>query len=173
MIHFADVVFCKILTQISIDFWNHQSSNWFINFVVLPPILNDLDKKHLKEYPFWHTLKLFSLLQRLSISLFQVLFLMSSQLCSWLKISSNVVFVSCVHCHTFTAKLLNLNLPGFQRWDHTPCTLQYAIITLGSMCVMGGKDISYWYQWPTCRYCHQGCASRFFHMSLHEDLCKM
>ncbi len=44
MIHFADVVFCKILTQISFDFRNHQSSNWFNNFVILPPISNDLDK---------------------------------------------------------------------------------------------------------------------------------
>ncbi len=53
MIHFADVVFWKILTQISIDFRNHQSLNWFNNFVMLPPISNDLDKKHFKKYTFW------------------------------------------------------------------------------------------------------------------------
>ncbi len=52
MIHFADVVFCKILTQISLDFRNHQSSNWFNNFVILPPFSNDLDKKHLKNILF-------------------------------------------------------------------------------------------------------------------------
>ncbi len=52
MIHFADMVFCKILTQISIDFWNCQSSNWFNNFVILPLISNDLDKKHLKNVLF-------------------------------------------------------------------------------------------------------------------------
>ncbi len=45
MIHFADVVFCKILTQTSVDYQSHQSSNWFNNFVMLPPISNDLDKK--------------------------------------------------------------------------------------------------------------------------------
>ncbi len=54
MIHFADVVFCKILTQIFLDFRNNQSSNWFNNFVILPLFLNDLDKKHLKKHTFWH-----------------------------------------------------------------------------------------------------------------------
>ncbi len=56
MIQFADVVFSKILTQISIDFRNHQSSNWFNNFVILPPISNDLDKKHFKKFTFWQTM---------------------------------------------------------------------------------------------------------------------
>ncbi len=57
MIHFADVAFCKILTQISLDFRNHQSSNWFNNFVILPPFSNDLDKKHLKKHSFWQGCK--------------------------------------------------------------------------------------------------------------------
>ncbi len=50
MIHFADVMFCKIVTQISIKFCGHQSSNWFNDFVTLSPITNDLDKKHPKIY---------------------------------------------------------------------------------------------------------------------------
>ncbi len=60
MIHFAVVGFCKILTQISLDFRNHQSSNWFTNFVILPSISNDLDKKHLKNILFdtWSPSKL-------------------------------------------------------------------------------------------------------------------
>ncbi len=62
MIHFADVVFCKKLSQISIDFRNHQSTNWFYNFVILAPILSDLDKKitskniHFQRYIPWRFL---------------------------------------------------------------------------------------------------------------------
>ncbi len=46
VIHFADVVVCKILTQISIEFRDHQSPSWFNNSVIIPPIPNDLEKKH-------------------------------------------------------------------------------------------------------------------------------
>ncbi len=53
MIQFADVVFYKTLTQISIDFQNHQSLNWFNNFVKLPPIFNDIDKQHPQKCTFW------------------------------------------------------------------------------------------------------------------------
>ncbi len=43
LIPFADAVFFKVLTQISIEFCGHQSWNWFNNFVIIPPIPNDLD----------------------------------------------------------------------------------------------------------------------------------
>ncbi len=44
------MVFCKILTQISIWFGNLQSSNWFKNSVILFPIPDDLNKNSPKMY---------------------------------------------------------------------------------------------------------------------------
>ncbi len=52
IILFADVIFCEILTQTSIAFHGHQSSNWFNNSVILPPIPNDLDKYNPKNILF-------------------------------------------------------------------------------------------------------------------------
>ncbi len=44
----SDVAFFKKHVHISIEICNHQSSNLFNNFVILPLILNDKDKKSQK-----------------------------------------------------------------------------------------------------------------------------
>ncbi len=59
VIHFADVAFSKILPWISIDFCNHWSSIWFNNSMILPAILNDVDKNTFKNILF-HTLPFLS-----------------------------------------------------------------------------------------------------------------
>ncbi len=52
MNHFADVVFCEVLTCIFIKCCGHQSSNWFENSLILSSIPNDLDKNNPKNILF-------------------------------------------------------------------------------------------------------------------------